>query len=54
MRRGAQGSDRDESVDDEELERAIADEIESDPTFWIGRGKRRTMIVVEVRNFILL
>ena len=48
MRRPGHGSDRDESIDDEDLERAIADEIENDPTFWMGRGKRRTMIVVEV------
>ena len=48
MRRRGYGSDGDESIDDEELERVIAEEIENDPAFWMGRGKRRTMIVVEV------
>ena len=48
MRRRGYTSDTDEWLDDEGLQRLITDRIENDPAFWIGRGKRRTMIVVEV------
>jgi len=32
------------------LQRLIVDRIENDSAFWIGRGSRRTMIVVEVND----
>ena len=36
-----------ESKDDDDLQQRITDHVESDPDFWVGRG-RRMMIVVEV------
>ena len=48
MRRRGYASGADEWTDDEALQRLITDRIDNDPAFWIGRGKRRTMIVVEV------
>ncbi len=47
MRRGYV-ADTDSWTDDEDLQRIITDRIDNDAAFWIGRGKRRTMIVVEV------
>jgi len=38
----------DEWLDDDTLQRLITDRIDNDAVFWIGQGKRRTMIMVEV------
>ena len=38
----------DELLDDDTLQRLITDRIDNDAVFWIGQGKRRTMIMVEV------
>jgi len=43
-------SDVDDVIDDDVLQRLIVDRIENDSAFWIGRGSRRTMIVVEVND----
>ena len=50
MRRRGYASEPDEWTDDEALRRLITDRIDNDSTFWIGRGKRRTMIVVDVED----
>ena len=48
MRRRGYTSEPDEWTDDDTLQRLIMDRIDNDAAFWIGRGKRRTMTVVEV------
>ena len=48
MRRRGYSRETDEWLDDEALRRLITDRVDNDPAFWMGRGKRRTMIVVEV------
>jgi osmotically-inducible protein OsmY len=51
MRRRGYEAESDEWIDDEALQRLIMDRIDNDAAFWVvGRGKRRTMIVVEVED----
>lgn len=37
-------------LEDEELHQLIAEKIDEDPAFWMGSGKRRPNIVVEVED----
>ena len=39
-----------EVLEDEELQQLIAEKIDEDPAFWMGSGKRRPTIVVEVED----
>ena len=53
MRRRGYASDSDEWIGDDALRRLIMDRIDNDAAFWMGRGKRRTMIVVDVNDGIV-
>ncbi len=47
MRRQLYTADVDGLIEDEDLQRLITDQINNDPAFWLGRGRRGAMIVVE-------
>jgi osmotically-inducible protein OsmY len=42
-------SDAEGLIDDDRLQRVIAERMESDPAFWLGRA-RKTMIAVDVED----
>jgi hypothetical protein len=41
---------RQEPLEDEELQQLITERIEEDPVFWTGSGRRRTYVTVEVED----
>src|SRR6185436_20416624 len=41
---------RQEPLEDEDLQQLITERIEEDPVFWTGSGRRRTYVTVEVED----
>ena len=50
MRSRVTTRNRQEPLEDEELQQLIMERIEEDPVFWTGSGRRRTYVTVEVED----
>lgn len=50
MRSRVTTRNRQEPLEDEELQQLITERIEEDPVFWTGSGRRRTYVTVEVED----